>query len=147
MRVKCKTDCRDLKAGVEYDATSTDEGVIEMDGMFYYTDNPMFKHYFEVIEEAPQPAILNGHVETQEEIEDRWGRSGSDPLAIAAREIMDYQENLHRLVTARAQQIETNRYLLPMIDKLSIELPEKNHADNRYRIGEIKKFILAGSKG
>lgn len=113
-------------------------------GPFRLTKAQLEQH-FEVVEE-PQPAILRGRVETQEEIENRLGCK-SDPFGAGIKEIMGYQKTLHTLTGDRAASIEVFRLLIPMIDNLSTDLWDKSLADNRFRIGEIKKLILGGAKG
>ena len=138
-----------LRHGVIYNGRlkSTDNGeFIQIEGL----DACFPLECFEVIEEPTQPAILNGRVETQEEIEDRLGASGEDPLGIAVKEIMQHLATIHQLAGARAQQIETNKDLLPKIDAITTlvyKYPMTCNSPIMEGIREIKKFILAGSKG
>lgn len=138
MKVKCKQSFREFERGKEYIGKEMKPGVVDIAGLWFEVNHLDFDRYWEVLE-PPKPTILSGPVETQEEIEDRIGRSLCCPLTTAIKEIMRHQETIHQLVGARAQQIENNRHLLPIIDKLA--------AQTSAGVAEIKKFVKAGAVG
>ena len=123
IRVKCKDQPPEplnrFMVGFEYEGKAYDGGYEVKDGTCLYGySHKRFGFYFEIIEDAPKPAILSGHVDTLKEIEERLGRSGADPLGIAVREIHYHLETIHQLVGARAQQIEICKAMLPMMDEV-----------------------------
>lgn len=101
---------------------------------------------FDIIFES-KPAILCGHVETQEEIEDRIGVSGGDPLGIAVREIMQHLETIHQLAGARAQQIEICKMLLPILQEVEDNIKIDNQIEALGALSRIRLFVKAGTAG
>ena len=91
--------------------------------------------------------ILTGHVETQEEIEERLGASGRDPLALAVHEIIHHLGTIHQLAGARAQQITICRELLPMFTEAEGYLEKGCPANAGLVLGKIRAFVEAGALG
>lgn len=116
-------------------------------GCFELYHTHFAKWRFEVIEDEPAPAILTGRVETKEDIEERLGADGRDPLTKAVKEIMQYQEDLHKVVGARAQQIQMNQLILSMID-IFFDDYDIGHKEAAFeKLVKVREFIQAGTVG
>jgi hypothetical protein len=148
MRVKAlKNGSGGIYAGGIYTVLEQIGDVIRIDEFISYNmTHPNFKVYFEVMVEEPEPQILTGKVDTRDEINERLGASGRDPLYLAVSEIMDIQEAHHAVIKSTAQLVEINKMLLPMIDEVSKDISEGKSCGTLNKIRIIRQFVEAGSR-